>query len=720
MAYQSKDAYPRPDFVRSKHKWDPLNDGWSILFDDEDVGLEQAWHIKGIPDKIALGKPSSKSASQQSPGKAEAEAQTLTQFPELREKGFDTARHKKAASTSEHVKRRINVPFAFQTLASGINDNEAHEVLWYERSFSDPRTPAEIEGNERVILRFGAVDYEMTLWAGGILVGSHRGGHVPIELDVTDTLAVHATLSAAGETAVGSAAIRDVRLVMRVRDSPHDLAQPRGKQYWAPQPESIFYTPTSGIWQPVWCEVVPVARIGDGNAGTVLNATNIAEGILSANIAVVGRRAGHSYAVEIEGLFAGQSVATRRSEVPSEKDYVLFDVPLALSDKHAASLGREIATTDSAWTGTLALWSPTNPNLYDLKIRLYDSSTGALLDEVNTYTGFRQLDWTRGDGTIYLNGAPLFQALVLDQGYWPQTGLTPPSPDSCRRDIELSKAMGFNGCRKHQKVEDPLFLYWADRLGYLVWGEMANAYEFSDAYAAAFDAEWTEAVRRDLNHPSVVAWTPVNESWGYPRLKDSARQRDHIRSLYYRTRALDPTRPVNDNCGWEHVRTDLTTFHSYVDRPELKAMCATLDERGILGAKIGRDMFAKPIAGADPGAAHSPGAPVLCTEFGGVNIAPAPTADGGDGDGAGAKNERDWGYTTAADPGDLLKRLQGLVMAVVEGGHCCGFVYTQLTDIEQEINGLYSFDRREKIPAAEVKKIIDKAAKTYFDNRSGT
>ncbi|KXJ96018.1 glycoside hydrolase family 2 protein [Microdochium bolleyi] len=673
MAYQSKDSYPRPDFVRSNHKWAPLNDGWTILYDDDDIGLEKGWHISGVPDSITL--------------------------------------------STQHVKKPINVPFAFQTPASGINDNEAHEVFWYERlSFLDPRSQAEIESNQRVILRFGAVDYEMTLWAGGILVGSHRGGHVPIEMDVTDALAAHASLSTPGQGG------KEVRLVMRVRDSPHDLAQPRGKQYWAPQPESIFYTPTSGIWQPVWSEVVPPARIGDGSAGTILNATDITGGKLSAKIAVVGRRAGHRYSVEIEGFFQGQSVATRKSDLPSEKDYVRIDVPLSLRDEHKGGLARDITAPEGAWRGNLALWSPAHPHLYDLTIRLYSSpssNSAILIDEVKTYTGFRHIDYTRGNSTLYLNHAPLFQALVLDQGYWPDSGLTPPTPDSCRRDIELSKAMGFNGCRKHQKVEDPLFLYWADRLGYLVWGEMANAYEFSDTYAAAFDAEWTEAVRRDVNHPCVVAWTPVNESWGYPALKESAEQRNHIRELYYLTKTLDPTRPVNDNCGWEHVCTDLTTFHSYLDHPELKEMCATL-EGGILEEKVGRDMFVARITDdssgerreRDPGAAHRPGAPVLCTEFGGVNIAPAATGDTGE------KKERDWGYTTAADPADLLKRLEGLVMAVVDGDHCCGFVYTQLTDIEQEVNGLYSFDRREKIPAAEVKKIIDKATKAYFDRKS--
>lgn len=216
MAYHSKETYPRPDFVHTNQQWSPINDGWTLLYDDDDVGLQEAWHIHGVPDKVAL------TASAIS--EAEAEAQRLAAFPELKEKGYAPK------SRSENAKRPINVPFVFQTPASGLHDIEAHEVLWYERAFVDPRgssSGAASDGGDRVLLRFGAVDYEMTLWASGQLVGKHRGGHVPFDLDVTDALA-----NAWKNTGKG-----EVRLVMRVRDSPYDLAQPRGKQYWGPQPE---------------------------------------------------------------------------------------------------------------------------------------------------------------------------------------------------------------------------------------------------------------------------------------------------------------------------------------------------------------------------------------------------------------------------------------------------------------------------------------------------
>lgn len=239
----------------------------------------------------------------------------------------------------------------------------------------------------------------------------------------------------------------------------------------------------------------------------------------------------------------------------------------------------------------------------------------------------------------------------------------------------MTKALGFNGCRKHQKVEDPAFFYWADRLGFLVWGEMASAYNFSMTGTSRFEQEWLAMVRRDLNHPSIVAWTPVNESWGYPDLGGSARQRDHIRSLYYQTKVLDPSRPINDNCGWEHVCTDLSTFHDYADARGMHERCVSLHAT----LTRGKNMFLSPIHGSDgavdEGSRHVRGTPVICSEFGGVNIA--------------VKNDEgrkdNWGYTTASDPKDLLRRLEGLMMATVGGGHVAGVVWTQVTDIEQEM-----------------------------------
>lgn len=613
----ASESYPRPDFQRPGLNWTTLNGPWDFFFDDKDEGLSSKWHVSGPPASL---------------------------------------------------KRTIQVPYAFQTPASGINERAAHEVLWYERTIPDIRTGSDDGGLEgRLLLRFGAVDYEATVWVDGELAGAHRGGHVPFDVDVTDAVAKR----------------RDgqgCRLTLRVRDSPYDLAQPRGKQYWGPEPESIFYTPSSGIWQNVWLESAPPVRVGNSSQGTVLRANDICHGVLHAKIAAVGRKAQSPCSVEIAASFQGLDVGKVKGDLPKDRDQVGLDLDLRLPEGEYEKVAGALAKDESVWRNRLALWSPEHPLLYDLTIRLLDSA-GKTVDEVQTTTGMRSIDWLRGDGTFRLNDKPIFQSLCLDQGYWPDTFMTPPSADALKEDIRLSKAVGFNGCRKHQKVEDPVFLYWADRLGYLVWGEIANAYEFSDAYVDRFNAEWAEVVRRDMNHPCIVTWTPVNESWAYPKLQDNSQagidQRNHIRQLYYLTKSLDPTRPVNDNCGWEHVLTDLSTFHDYADGPEIEKVCATLP--GIIHRTIPdqRPMFVGPIYGPnalvlDPATQHKSGAPVICSEFGGVNIAMGTT-------GAGKKfSTEDWGYTTASDPEDLLKRIEKLALGVVGGGHCCGLVYTQL------------------------------------------
>lgn len=467
-------TYPRPDFQRKSLNWTSLDGLWDFLFDDSDSGLSKLWHHKGLH--------------------AQADA---------------------------HTKRKIQVPYAFQTSASGIGIHEAHEVIWYERTISDIRTADEIAKGNRLLVRFGAVDYDCSVWVDGQSVGGHQGGHVPFDLDISDAFQQ-------------DTATKTARLTMRIRDSPYDLAQPRGKQYWGPVPENIFYSPTSGIWLSVWLESVPVMRLGSSSDGTILRSDDIERGVLHARVAVTGRRAAAKCSVEIEASLGGSFVGKTMNELPRDKEFVNLDLgmkvwrPSELQSKAPFNI-------DGCWHDEVALWQPEHPILYDLTLRLYDAS-GILVDEVQTTTGMRSLSWQTGDGTFRLNGKPYFQALVLDQGYWVETGMTPPSPDALKADIEMSMRMGFNGCRKHQKVEDPIFLYWADRLGYLVWGEFANAYEYNDDYTQRFNSEWIEAVKRDINHSCIITWTPGNESWGYTSLKDNIEQRNHIRSVYYMTK----------------------------------------------------------------------------------------------------------------------------------------------------------------------------------------
>ncbi|KAI9687893.1 MAG: hypothetical protein M1822_001974 [Bathelium mastoideum] len=702
MSVSAAQIYPRPDFERTHLLWTSLNGPWNLLFDDEDVGLSARWQSNDLPSQALIARDRVKEESVDT--KVTQITQQIAALPEkLLQKNLFASGQGKAF----HNKQTINVPFVFQTPASGIQDFGAHEVVWYERTISDIRTETQRQQGYRLVLRFGAVDYEANVWVNGQYVGSHRGGHVPFDMDISDAIITRQTLISSSSS---------VRLTIRVRDSTYDLTQPRGKQYWGAKPESIFYRPSTGIWQSVWLESVPSVRIADSSHGTIIRSDDIESGEVHAKISVQGRLVAQKYSVELESSFRGITIGkSPKVGLPRAADHVNIDLNMRLSEQHVGELPqhllKDLPLDDSrCWLNRLALWSPNYPSLYDITLRLYDSMD-QLVDEVKTTTGMRSISWTNGDRTFKLNGHTIFQSLVLDQGYWPETGMTPPSADSLKVDIELSKKMGFNGCRKHQKVEDPIFLYWADRLGYLVWGEMANGYEFSDEYVERFNQEWVEAMKRDVNHPCVVVWTPINESWGYPSLKNSIEQRNHIRSLYFITKTLDPSRAINDNCGWEHVQSDLTTFHEYGDASVMANASASIN--GVLQKKAGRDMFVLPITSAarnDNGSRDQDGAPVLCTECGGINIAAAK----GD---ASAKAD-DWGYITASDSQDLLKRIEDLIMSIVRSGLVSGFVYTQLADIEQEVNGLYTPDRKEKLDAAKVRAILFEAEKVYLSHHN--
>lgn len=527
QASPSQPQYPRPDFERTPLQWQSLNGPWDFLFDDDDVGLSRRWAQLGIPDHV-----SREAAADAERHESRPDSESITQRIAAGTQDLIEDNVLARSTAAAHHKRTIMVPFVFQCPASGINDRGVHEVLWYQRHVADLRSDSQRQQGQRLLLRFGAVDYDATVWVNGRLAGGHRGGHVPFDVDITDAVDAEA---AQGGTLH--------RLTLRVFDSAFDLTQPRGKQYWGAKPESIFYTPSGGIWQSVWLEVVPSARLADSSHGTVIRSNDIESGTLACHVAVQSRRAGQERTVEVEVSFAGIAVAKSEAKpLPKDRNSVDLEVDMRLSTEQLSSLPQTVLDdaplgSDQCWRDGLALWSPEHPLLYDLELRLRDG-TGAVIDEVKTCTGMRSIDWSRGDGLWRLNGKPYFQALNLDQGYWKDSFMTPPADDSTRIDIELGKRMGFNGCRKHQKVEDPTFYYWADRLGYLVWAEMANAYEFSAEYVDRFNQEWTESVRLAMNHPCVVTWTPVNESWGYTSLgaKESPEQRDHVRALFHLTK----------------------------------------------------------------------------------------------------------------------------------------------------------------------------------------
>ncbi|SPO38147.1 uncharacterized protein PSFLO_03624 [Pseudozyma flocculosa] len=558
---------------------------------------------------------------------------------------------------------RINVPFAHQTLLSSVHKTTAVPAVWYSKAIAYEDTAQLVgEGSQRVLLHFGAVDYEARVWVNGCQVAHHIGGHVGFSADIRAELDISLTSK---EAAI---------VVVEARDSPQDLRQPRGKQYWKQDehgnaaPESIFYTPTTGIWQTVWLEAVPGPHISH-----VATTPDIDSGTVRVD-------------VDLQGLEHGPD----RGWIKVEASLHGFRPSLYSKDVLPPEVHRD------AWDDGLALWSPEHPTLYDLTVSYTLDPEGGvpmLIDKIFTYVGMRKVS-VDDSGRLCLNHRPYFQKLLLDQGYWPKSGMTAPSEDAFQVDITRAKELGFNGCRKHQKVEDPRFFFEADRLGFLVWGEMANAYEYSAKYVGRFIAEWMEVIRRDFSHPCIVAWVPVNESWGVPALGVSAQQRAHLASLHHLTKSLDPTRPVVDNDGWEHVCTDLITIHDY--RPAADLAASYADRAAALREKV----LGHPIFVAGPTAAPSTSSsklplplPILVTEYGGLAVK---------GGAAG------WGYSEAADQAQFLDQFGQLTAALVAGGVVQGFCYTQLADVEQEVNGLLTAERRHKLDPSAVKAILDR------------
>ena len=535
--------------------------------------------------------------------------------------------------------RIIRVPFAPETDLSGVRETGFYKACWYRRRVDVPPLAA----GGRLFLHFGAVDYAATVWADGELVARHEGGYTPFAADLT-----------------AHAAGGGIEVVVRAEDDPHDLAKPRGKQDWQLNPHSIWYPRTTGIWQPVWLETVPASAIAR------LRWTPTLE----------------RYELGVEAWVDGGVRHDLRLRV------VLKAGPVLLADDTyrvvAGEVHRRIALSDPGiddYRNEL-LWSPDSPNLIRAHLQLLDDGN-AVVDEVWSYTALRSVA-VQGDRFV-LNGRPLPLRLVLDQGYWPGAGQTAPDDAALRRDVELAKAMGFNGVRKHQKIEDPRYLYWADALGLLVWEEMPSAYRFTSTSVERLIREWAAAIERDRGHPCIVAWVPFNESWGVPDLPDSPAQRHYVETLYHLTKTLDPTRPVVGNDGWESVATDVIGIHDYDD--QLLRIARRYGEEEALGRLFRRE---RPggrmlILGGDPQA--QPNHPVVLTEFGGISYSPA---------------EGTWGYSRAGSAAALAERYARLLLVVRSLPVLAGFCYTQFADTYQEANGLLFADRTPKFPLAEM------------------
>jgi beta-galactosidase/beta-glucuronidase len=544
----------------------------------------------------------------------------------------------------------ITVPYPPESKASGLGDQGFHKACWYERDF-------ELKpGKDRVLLRFGAVDYSARVWVNGHLAATHEGGHTPFWADITDMLKENGRQT----------------VTVRAEDDPFDLTKPRGKQDWQLEPHSIWYPRTTGIWQTVWLERVNPTHIDK------IRWTPKVEGFQIGFEARI-QGATDDLSLELELKHGDRLLAQDRYRVVDGE----VDRFVVLSDPGIDDFRNEL------------LWSPERPTLLDATLRLWRG--GELVDEVQSYTALRSANVLRD--RFMLNGRPYVLRMVLDQGYWPDTLLAPPDDAALRRDVELAKAMGFNGVRKHQKIEDPRYLYWADKLGLLVWEEMPSAYRFTRTAIKRTIREWIEAINRDYSHPCIIVWVPFNESWGVPELPSVQAHRHAVEALYHLTKTLDQTRAVIGNDGWESSATDIIGIHDYDSNiehlrqrygPEVEPE-QLFDRRRPGGRVLTLD-----------GYPHQ-GQPIMLTEFGGIAFQ-GRSEDG---------TQKIWGYTAVEDAETFARLYEQLIETVIHTALFSGFCYTQFADTFQEANGLLYADRTPKIPLERIAKATSES-RTYI------
>lgn len=569
-----RNEYPRPQFERSQ--WLNLNGTWSYTFDFGKSGVNRDYRNS---------------------------------------KGFEG---------------KILVPFCPESKLSGVEYTDFINSMWYQRTIS---VPAEWEGKQ-VLLHFGAVDYEATIYIDGKEVMQHFGTGSSFETDITKYVP-------AGKSA---------NLVVRVNDDLRSGMQPGGKQCWNYYSGGCDYTRTTGIWQTVWME--PVSAQGLKNVFAI---PDIDQQQLVIRPEFYAEANGNTLTVQV---FDG------KKQVAAKTAPAVNGTNVVLAIKKPK------------------LWSPETPNLYDVRYTVRDAA-GKVIDEVSSYAGMRKIHCA--DGYFYLNNKPYFQRLVLDQGFYPEGIWTAPSDEALKQDIEMGKAVGFNGARLHQKAFEERYYYWADKLGYICWGEQASwGTNVNNQEATGnFLREWTELVVRDRNHPCIVTWTPLNETWG----AQAGTYVRFVQDLYNLTKAIDPTRPVNDASGDGHVKTDIWSVHDYTREYDKLVENHTFRD----GTPHYRNMRDKNYL------AEWEGQPYMIDEFGGLGWIP--------------KEQRgnSWGYGAQIETEDeFFSILEKEVDAIRACKHVVGFCYTQLTDVEQEKNGVYYYDRRPKFDAAKWKAVFEK------------
>ena len=545
--------------------------------------------------------------------------------------------------------KKINVPFCPESKLSGIAYTDFIEHFWYQRNITIPQNWY----GKNIMLNFGAVYYKSEVYIDGILVNRHFGGTSSFSVDITSFVKPGQNHS----------------LVVYVESDLRSGKQPAGKQNLQFKSYSCNYTRTTGIWQTVWMEAIHPEG---------LHSTQVVTDIDQKQIIIRPR-----FYKELGGKL--QVTLKDNGKI------------VANQTVSASSLSTIILPVKKMKT-----WSPEDPFLYDLEYKVIDK-TGHVIDEVSSYTGMRKVHI---DGNkVYLNNQPYYQRLVLDQGFYPDGIWTAPSDEALKKDIELSMAAGFNGARLHQKVFEERFHYWADKLGYITWGEASSwGMDCNNVEVARnFISEWTEILERDRNHPSILIWTPTNEEFWpdreqYPRF---------MTDLYNITKLIDPTRPFHGASGGVHVKTDIWTHHNYEQDPaKLKAQLFNegkvqkTPNRTIQLTQLNIGFNGLKYTNQYVFPEYKNDMPYILDEFGGIKWNPNQQIEG--------TRQDSWGYGKPPHSLDeFYSRLEGQVKAVVSlSEQIWGYCYTQLTDVEQEQNGIYYYDRTPKFDMERIRSIF--------------
>lgn len=525
----------------------------------------------------------------------------------------------------------IIVPFTYETKKSGIGDEKVHQNIWYFKDIKLSKT-------NRTLLHLEGSDYVTKVWLNGIFIGENKGGYHRFTFDLT------------------TAVIDGINnITIKVEDSL-SKSQPRGKQRYKNENFKCWYVQTTGIWKTIWLENVPLNYIKEAKVTPDYDMHN----------------------VDININFEIENIDFSNYELETEISFENKKVNVQRNNLEGKSLSYIININDD-----LKAWSFDTPNLYDIVYRLYYN--GEIIDEVYSYFGVRKI--TTSKSKIYLNDQEIYLRMVLDQGYWEESHLTPPSEEAILEDINIIKKYGYNGVRKHQKIEDERFLYYCDVMGILVWSEMANFYEYNDQAISDFTEEWLKVVKQNYNHPSIITWVPINESWGIKEILTNNCEQSFCESMYYLTKAFDKTRPVISNDGWEHTVSDIITIHDY--KQDSDVIVHDYSDDKILNNERSFNGIHKLYCNNH----KYNGEPIVISEYGGIALV----------------SENGWGYGKQVnDEKEFLERFTKITKAFQSIPYVSGYCYTQLTDVQQEINGLVKENRENKFSEeiiSEIKKI---------------